>query len=205
MLDKITYIFHAPDLLLIVASFAFLAYRLHSKAFAAAAALGFCFLLFFFRPAGISREFKASAEMVYSPAQGTIQAIVKGPTETQISIYLSPLDVHVQYAPVTAKVLEQNYKKGTFHAAKFFEKSQYNERMETTFMTAHGPIRVAQIAGQLARRIESFVQPGQQLAAGEPFGMIKLGSRVDIFLPAGAVPLVKEGDTVYVTDPIARF
>ncbi len=205
MRDKITYIFHAPDLLLIVASFAFLSYQLHSKLFAALAILGLCFLLFFFRPAGIGSTFQASPETVYSPAQGTIQAIVKGPTETQISIYLSPLDVHVQYAPTNGKILEQSYKKGTFHMAKFFEKSQYNERMETTFMTPNGPIRVAQIAGQLARRIESFVQPGQQLAAGEPFGMIKLGSRVDIFLPAGAVPLVKEGDAVYVTDPIARF
>ena len=205
MRDKITYIFHAPDLLLIIASFAFLAYRLHSKLFATIAILGLCFLLFFFRPAGVSPTFAARTEVVYSPAQGTILAINKGPTETQISIYLSPFDVHVQYAPVDAKVLEQNYKTGTFHMAKFFEKSQYNERMETTFMTANGPIRVAQIAGQLARRIESFVQPGQQLSAGEPFGMIKLGSRVDVFLPAGAVPLVKEGDAVYVTDPIARF
>ncbi len=205
MKDKITYIFHAPDLLLIVASFAFLAYRLHSKAFAVLAILGLCFLLFFFRPAGVSQGFNPAPDIISSPAQGTIQAIVKGPTETQISIYLSPLDVHVQYAPTAAKVLEQNYKKGTFHMAKFFEKSQYNERMETTFMTTHGPIRVAQIAGQLARRIESFVQPGQQLSAGEPFGMIKLGSRVDVFLPAGAVPLVKEGDAVYITDPLARF
>jgi phosphatidylserine decarboxylase len=205
MKDKITYIFHAPDLLLIVASFAFLGYRLHSKVFAFLAAIGLCFLLFFFRPAGVSSTFAASPETIYSPAQGTIQAVIKGPTETQISIYLSPLDVHVQYAPTTAKVLEQSYKTGTFHAAKFFEKSQYNERMETTFMTANGPIRVAQIAGQLARRIESFVQPGQQLSAGEPFGLIKLGSRVDVFLPAGAVPLVSTGDSVYVTDPIARF
>lgn len=205
MKDKITYIFHAPDLLLIVVSFAFLAYQLHSKIFAVLTVLGLGFLLFFFRPAGVSPQFQSRPQTVHSPAQGTIQAIVKGSTETQISIYLSPLDVHVQYAPVDAKVLEQSYKKGTFHMAKFFEKSQYNERMETTFMTANGPIKVAQIAGQLARRIESFVQPGQQLRAGEPFGMIKLGSRVDVFLPSGAVPLVSTGDTVYVTDPIARF
>ena len=205
MRDKITYIFHAPDLLLIVASFAFLAYRLHSKVFATIAILGLCFLLFFFRPAGVSSSFAARSDVIYSPAQGTIQAVIKGPTETQISIYLSPLDVHVQYAPTAVKVLKQSYKPGTFHMAKFFEKSQYNERMETTFMTANGPIKVSQIAGQLARRIESFVEPGQQLGAGEPFGLIKLGSRVDIFLPAGAVPLVEEGDAVYVTDPIARF
>lgn len=205
MRDKITYIFHAPDLLLIVASFAFLAYRLHSKIWSVLAVVSLCFLLFFFRPAGISPSFKASPSIVHSPAQGTVQAIVKGPTETQISIYLSPLDVHVQYAPVDAKVLEQSYQPGTFHMAKFFEKSQYNERMITTFMTANGPIKVVQIAGQLARRIESFVQSGQQLSAGEPFGMIKLGSRVDVILPSGAVPLVKEGDGVYITDPIARF
>jgi phosphatidylserine decarboxylase len=205
MLDKITYIFHAPDLLLIVASFAFLAYRLHSKIFSVLTIITLGFLLFFFRPAGISPAFKSSPSIIHSPAQGTIQAIVKGPTETQISIYLSPLDVHVQYAPTNAKVLEQSYEPGTFHAAKFFEKSQYNERMTTTFMTADGPIKVRQIAGQLARRIESFVQPGQQLSAGEPFGMIKLGSRVDIILPSGAVPLVKEGDVIYITDPIARF
>ena len=205
MRDKITYIFHAPDLLLIVASFAFLAYRLHSKFWAILAALGLCFLLFFFRPAGISSQFQAKPSVVHSPAQGTVQAIVKGPTETQIAIYLSPLDVHIQYAPVDAKVLEQSYEPGTFHAAKFFEKSEFNERMTTTFMTANGPIKVRQIAGQLARRIESFVQPGQQLSAGEPFGMIKLGSRVDIILPAGAVALVREGDPVYITDPIARF
>ena len=109
MQDKITYIFHAPDLLLIVASFAFIAYSLHSKAFAAIAILGLCFLLFFFRPAGVSPTFAASPETIYSPAQGTIQAIIKGPTETQISIYLSPLDVHVQYAPTSAKVLEMNF------------------------------------------------------------------------------------------------
>lgn len=205
MKDKPTYIFYAPDLLLIVASFAFIAYRLKSVLFTLLTLALFAFLLFFFRPAGISDSFTAPENTIVSPAQGKILAIRKNATTTQISIFLSPLDVHVQYAPTAGKLIEQAYKLGEFNAANFFEKSQYNERLESTFMTSHGPIKVTQIAGQLARRIVSFLEPNQQVRTGEPIGLIKLGSRVDVFIPNTGVPVVKEGDHVFVGDSLAKF
>jgi phosphatidylserine decarboxylase len=205
MKDKSTYIFYAPDLLLPVLAFAFIAYRLKSVAFTAIAIALFVFILFFFRPAGIPDSFVAPDNTIVSPAQGRIMAIRKNATTTQISIFLSPLDVHVQYAPTAGKMIEQAYKQGEFNSANFFEKSQYNERLESTFMTAYGPIKVTQIAGQLARRIVSFLEPNQQVRAGEPIGLIKLGSRVDVFIPNTGVPVVNEGDRVFVGDVIANF
>ncbi len=205
MRDKSTYIFYAPDLLLIVAAFAFLAYRLRSVAFTILTIALFAFLLFFFRPASLPASFVAPRNTVVSPAQGTVLAVKENIGGKQISIFLSPLDVHVQYAPTDGKMIEQTYKPGEFNAANFFEKSNYNERLETTFMTEYGPIKVYQIAGQLARRIVSFLEPNQQVRAGEPIGLIKLGSRVDVYLPSTAAPLVKEGDRLFIGDPIARF
>ena len=205
MRDKPTYIFYAPDLLLIVAAFAFVSYKTKSLILTLVTIAAFFFLLFFFRPAGIPANFTAPANSIISPAQGKIMAIRQNGSTTQISIFLSPLDVHVQYAPTDGKVIEQAYKPGEFNAANFFEKSQYNERMETTFMTSQGPVKVSQIAGQLARRIVSFLEPNQQVRTGEPIGLIKLGSRVDVYLPSTAVPVVKEGDRVFVGDQLATF
>jgi phosphatidylserine decarboxylase len=205
MKDKSTYIFYAPDLLLPVLAFAFIAYRLKSVAFTLLTIALFVFILFFFRPAGISDSFVAPDNTIVSPAQGRIMAIRKNATTTQISIFLSPLDVHVQYAPTAGKMIEQAYKEGEFNSANFFEKSQYNERLESTFMTTYGPIKVTQIAGQLARRIVSFLEPNQQVRAGEPIGLIKLGSRVDVFIPNTGVPVVNEGDRVFVGDVLANF
>ncbi len=205
MRDKSTYIFYAPDLLLIVAAFAFVAYQLKSITFTLLSVALFAFLLFFFRPAGLPPTFQAPRNTVVSPAQGQVISVKENISTKQISIFLSPLDVHVQYAPTDGKMIEQAYKHGEFNAANFFEKSNFNERLETTFMTEYGPIKVSQIAGQLARRLFSFLEPNQQVRAGEPIGLIKLGSRVDVYLPSTAAPLVKEGDRLFVGDPIARF
>ena len=201
MRDKPTYIFYAPELILIVAAFAFVAYKTKSIIIGLFAVALLGFLLFFFRPAGIPSGFQPPANTIVSPAQGKVLA-VEG---NRISIYLSPLDVHVQYAPIDAKVIGQLYKPGEFNAAHFFEKSSYNERLETSLMTSQGPMKIVQISGQLARRIVSFLEPNQQLRAGEPIGLIKLGSRVDVYLPSTCQPTLKQGDRVFVGDVIGRL
>jgi phosphatidylserine decarboxylase len=201
MRDKPTYIFYAPELILIVAAFAFVAYKTKSIIIGLFAVALLGFLLFFFRPAGIPSGFQPPANTIVSPAQGQVLT-VEG---NKISIYLSPLDVHVQYAPIDAKVIGQLYKPGEFNAANFFEKSNYNERLETSLMTSQGPMKIVQISGQLARRIVSFLEPNQQLRAGEPLGLIKLGSRVDVYLPSTCQPTLKQGDRVFVGDAIGRF
>ena len=88
-----------------------------------------------------------------------------------------------------------------------FEKSQYNERVETTLQTVIGNVKVIQIAGLIARRIVSFGSEGQQLKRGDPLGLIKFGSRVDVIVPAHNIAkiAVKEGQSVNIGDTLFIF
>lgn len=142
------------------------------------------------------RPCQSDDHQIISPADGTVKEITINPItqETKISLFLSPLDVHVQYIPYSGQVIQQKYQKGTFNPAYLLQKSQYNERNTITILTRYGPIKVTQIAGQLARRIVSKVHKGDQVQKGDPYGMIKLSSRVDIVLPPSAKVLVQKGD-----------
>jgi phosphatidylserine decarboxylase len=130
--------------------------------------------------------------LLTSPADGIILSIIETDNNIQIAIFLSILDVHVQYSPCDGTIVAQRYKTGEFHPAYIMKKSRYNERMETDIMTADGNmITVIQIAGQLANRIETFVHKGMMVSRGCRLGIIKFGSRVDLIVPKNKYMLPK--------------
>jgi len=143
--------------------------------------------------------------IVVSPADGRISQIAAAspPPELEmgseprirISIFMNVLDVHVNRAPVTGAIQTIVYKPGKFINAELDKASEDNERNGLVIRSTSGPIGVVQIAGLIARRIVCFVREGTNIAAGERFGLIRFGSRVDVYLPAGTKPLVSEGQT----------
>jgi len=119
---------------------------------------------------------------LYSVADGKIMSITYNNNFIRISCFLSPTDVHVQYAPTKTKLLGYKHKLGRFNLAntkKYFD----NESMETLWQTKFGKIKIYQYAGFFVRRIILWNKIGDKLKTGEPFGIIKFGSRVDIILP----------------------
>ena len=137
-------------------------------------------------------------EFIVAPSDGVVKSVLRiNKQVTHIAIYLNIFNAHVQWSPINGKVISVRYKEGRFHPAYILEKSKYNERVETTIYNPvlNDTIKIVQIAGQLARRITTYVKPGDHLIRGDLLGLIKLSSRVDIFLPSKKVNvLVKEGD-----------
>lgn len=121
-------------------------------------------------------------------------ALADGPV-TRISIFMSVFDVHVNRTPIGGTIRRVVYIPGKFLNADLDKASDDNERNSLVISTPAGRIGVIQIAGLVARRIVSFVKEGQVLGAGERFGLIRFGSRLDVFLPEGAKALVSEGQT----------
>lgn len=164
---------------------------------------GWC--VYFFRDP--ERVTPVRSGLVISPADGVIQAItlanppqeldLKGEDWTRISIFLSVFDVHVNRIPCDGKIIKSVYRPGKFINASLDKASEYNERQALAMVDPDGhEIAFVQIAGLIARRILCDVQEGQQVRAGERFGMIRFGSRVDIYLPKNITPLVIEGQRV---------
>jgi phosphatidylserine decarboxylase len=109
---------------------------------------------------------------------------------------MSVFDCHVNRSPVTGRIERIAYHHGTFINADLDKASENNERNGLVIATASGNrIGVVQIAGLIARRIVSFVREGVTIGAGDRFGLIRFGSRVDVYLPEGVRPLVAEGQT----------
>ncbi len=142
--------------------------------------------------------------LVISPADGRISMIedVPPPPEldlahepvTRISVFMNVFDVHVNRAPVDGTIRRIAYVPGAFVNADLDKASDDNERQAVTFEMADGrAIGVVQIAGLLARRIVKFVGEGEHVAAGQRFGLIRFGSRVDVYLPKGCHALVCVG------------
>lgn len=132
--------------------------------------------------------------LILAPADGKIVGIRKDPAGVLLSIFMSPLDVHVNRAPVGGRVEDVQYHKGRFIAAYKDDASESNERSALTMTDPKGRrVVVVQIAGVLARRIVCRVQKGDALEAGERFGIIMFGSRVDLQLPPGSHLVVTEG------------
>ena len=116
----------------------------------------------------------------------------------QVSIFMSPLNVHVNRSPCDGEVLAVKHTPGSFMAAYKKEASWKNENTAMHMRCDHGPeVLVRQIAGFLARRTVNRKAPGDMLSRGERFGMIKFSSRVDVYLPPGVELKVKNGDRVY--------
>jgi phosphatidylserine decarboxylase len=152
--------------------------------------------------------------LIVSPADGTIVSIVNlkpdsdvAATSTRISIFLSPLDVHINRIPVTGKVQEVTYQRGKFMAAYKDDASSRNEQNTIELADERGRrLRVAQVAGVVARRIVSRVFQGQQVHRGERFGLIMFGSRTDTYVPGDCKIEVAEGQRVKGGETIlARF
>jgi phosphatidylserine decarboxylase len=141
--------------------------------------------------------------IVAAPADGRVSRVSEAvpPKELdlgeralpRVSIFMSVFDCHVNRSPVSGTIERIVYHHGTFISADLDKASENNERNSLVIATKQGRIGVVQIAGLVARRIVCFVREGMTVAAGERLGMIRFGSRVDVYLPQGARPLVAEG------------
>jgi phosphatidylserine decarboxylase len=158
------------------------------------------FMAFFFRDP--DRTAPATPRAILAPADGKVMAVgpiaddpFVGPAQAA-SIFLSPLDVHVNRAPLAGLVVGVEYRPGAKMAAYRAEASERNERTSIAIQGDDTRVVVRQIAGVLARRIVCRVRPGDRLAPGERFGLIKFGSRTDLIVPATARLQVKTGDRV---------
>jgi phosphatidylserine decarboxylase len=159
------------------------------------------FFLYFFRdPDRVSPQ---GPNLVLSPADGRV--LVAGPADgraapegewKQISIFLSPADVHVNRSPVAGRVTKVDFRPGRFLPAYHHDAASANERSEVWVDQDGLTVVFRQIVGILARRVVCRVRPGAELKAGDRVGIMKFGSRMDVFLPTSADLRVSEGDTV---------
>ncbi len=158
--------------------------------------------VYFFRDP--PRQTPQRAGLVVAPADGRIQWVgpAKPPAElglgdgelTRISVFLNIFDVHINRIPVDGRVTKLEYHADKFLNAALDKASEENERQSVLIETAEGQcLGLVQIAGLVARRIVCDLTENQQLRAGERFGLIRFGSRTDLFLPPGVAPLVAVG------------
>jgi phosphatidylserine decarboxylase len=159
------------------------------------------FLIFFRNPLRIYHD--AEENIVLAPADGKVVVIEKTTEREflkseviQISIFMSPLNVHVNRSPVEGEVIYQKYHPGKYLVAWHPKSSELNERNTVVIRHQKTDVLIRQIAGKVARKIVSYVKEGSSLKRGEEFGFIKFGSRVDVFLPPDAEISVKIGAVV---------
>jgi phosphatidylserine decarboxylase len=159
------------------------------------------FVLFFFRDP--ERTVPGGKGMVVSPADGKV-IVIKDIYEPaylkqdvkQISIFLSVFNVHVNRAPIGGAIEVVKYNPGKFHVASVDKASLDNEQTSMVIAAGKDKILVKQIAGLIARRIVCYARPGDTIKTGERYGLIRFGSRVDIFLPKTAEIRVRLGERV---------
>jgi phosphatidylserine decarboxylase len=167
------------------------------------AALITIWICYFFRdPARVTPQREG---LVVSPADGRVSQIASAvppkeldlPEEqmTRVSIFMNVFDCHVNRAPVAGRIAKIAYTPGLFLNAELDKASEDNERNAILFEKDGKQLIMVQIAGLIARRIVPFVREGQEVFTGERVGLIRFGSRVDVYLPLGVVPLVSEGQT----------
>jgi phosphatidylserine decarboxylase len=143
--------------------------------------------------------------LVVAPADGRVSQITTAPPPHElgfgatpmlrISIFMSVFDCHINRSPVSGRVEKILYQPGKFFNADLDKASADNERNSLIIATAGARVAVVQLAGLVARRIVCFVREGQPVGAGERFGMIRFGSRLDVYLPDGTPSLVAVGQT----------
>ena len=159
------------------------------------------FVLFFFRDP--DRSVPQGKNTVVSPADGRVIVIkdIYEPTYLkqdvkQISIFLSVFNVHVNRSPIAGRIEQVKYNPGKFHVASVDKASLDNEQTAMVIATGKHKVLVKQIAGLIARRIVCYAKPGDTIQTGERYGLIRFGSRVDIFLPKDTKLHVNIGDRV---------
>jgi phosphatidylserine decarboxylase len=150
--------------------------------------------------------------IVVAPADGRVSMISHAvpPAELglgdkalpRVSIFMSVFNCHVNRAPIAGKIERIAYRPGAFINAELDKASEDNERNSLVISSTNGRIGVIQIAGLVARRIVCFVKEGQLIGAGERFGLIRFGSRLDVYLPEGTRALVSEGQTAVAGETI---
>ncbi|WP_407180898.1 phosphatidylserine decarboxylase [Bradyrhizobium sp. STM 3562] len=165
--------------------------------------------LFFRNPARVT---PLRDGLVVAPADGRVSMVTHAlpPAELglgdrplpRVSIFMSVFNCHVNRSPAAGRIERIAYRPGVFINAELDKASEDNERNSLVISTANGRIGVIQIAGLVARRIVCFVREGQSIGAGERFGLIRFGSRLDVFLPEGTKPLVAEGQTAIAGETI---
>jgi phosphatidylserine decarboxylase len=156
------------------------------------------FILYFFRDP--DRRIPGGDGDVVSPADGRVVVIADEPFSgrqgTRISIFLAVWNVHVQRAPLAGRIAEVEYRPGRFYAAMRARASEENEQNVFRLETPAGEVMFKQIAGWIARRVVSWKKSGDVVSRGERVGMIRFGSRVDLWLPAGAEIRIRKGQNV---------
>ena len=161
---------------------------------AAVAAVLLVFTITFFRdPTAL---IPADPRAIVAPATGTVVEITPAGATTRVAIFLSVFDVHVQRAPMAGTIQSVLYRPGKFLDVRNPQASAVNEHREIVIAAADGyQVTVRQIAGLIARRIVGWCGEGATLAKGEHIGMIRFGSRVELFVPAGTEIVAKIGDS----------
>lgn len=174
---------------------------------AAGLALLALFVLWFFRDP--ERRVPIDPSLVVAPADGRVK--VAGPSEAgvgpagewqQISIFLSPLDVHINRVPIAGRVTHVEYRPGRFLAAYRPEAARDNERSEVWIERDGVRVVVRQVVGVLARRVVCRLVEGQEVGPGQRMGLMKFGSRMDVFVPASATIAVSVGDRVRAAETV---
>ena len=155
-------------------------------------------ILNFFRDP--ERKIPQDPHAIVSPADGRIvevtQETYEGRPVCRLSIFMSPLDVHVNRAPIAGTIRQVSYRRGAFRVASRAQASTENEQNVFTLEGEQGTVVVKQIAGVLARRIVFWKRQGDMLTRGERVGLIKFGSRVDVIVEPGTELRVKPGEHV---------
>jgi phosphatidylserine decarboxylase len=167
------------------------------------AAIGTLWCAYFFRDP--ERVTPVRDGIVVAPADGRVSRVVNAVPAKEldlgerplprVSIFMSVFDCHVNRSPVTGTIERIVYRPGAFMNADLDKASEDNERNSFLIATDRGRIGLVQIAGLIARRIVCFVRQGASVGVGERIGLIRFGSRVDVYLPEGVRPLVAEGQT----------
>lgn len=167
-----------------------------------ASTLLFCLVVYFFRKP--NRAYNRIADGVLSPCDGKV-VVIEEVEETeflhdkriQISVFMSPLNVHINWHPIAGKILYSKHHSGKYYKAWLPKASTDNERATVVTERKDGlRILTRQIAGAMARRIVTYAKPKDVVKQGEELGFIKFGSRVDIFVPLDADIQIKLGDKV---------
>jgi len=169
------------------------------------------FIAYFFRDP--ERTLPAEPDLIVSAADGLVVSVdeMEEPDfqlgrMRRIAVFLSVFDVHVNRSPVRARVKRTFHKDGQFLDARHLDASTRNECRSWWLEAENGPVAVRQIAGLIARRIVAWSKEGSLLVRGERLGMIRFGSRTEVFVPLECIVLVKPGDRVQgAATPLARW
>ncbi|MGC2310673.1 MAG: phosphatidylserine decarboxylase family protein [Candidatus Babeliaceae bacterium] len=189
-------------ILLIIALIALLGF--FSRFFLIFALCAFIFSLYFFRnPLRSCPAALTDSTIIVCPADGKVVDVAPYTSDSsynftqKVSIFLSPIDVHVNWIPFTGTIEKMEYVPGKFLMAFLPKSSELNEHHDIVIRNGEKVLLVRQIAGIIARRICWWINEGQTVQQGQTYGMIRFGSRVDILLPSTAQVAVQKGERVY--------